>query len=159
MFPYSQEPCAFSPLFIAALWKSKLSYPRYIASHIVLAGKLLKFEEYFPPWAKRKVPNLRKTQQPPRLFTRPGTHHSMSGHFPRQISLESSEKKKVLSSFSTWFCSLFLPLCFFTSVSIRPLFLSPSPCHSSSFVPTGPFSPLNSPPSPLLWLSFSLSGA
>lgn len=78
------------------------------------------------------------------------------------------EKKKVLSSFSTWFCSLFLPLCFFTSVSICPLFFSPFPsplhllpppssasltCHSPSFVPTGLFSywtprPLHSSGSP-----------
>lgn len=151
----------------------------YIASHKVLAERLLKsriFHLLSQTWSARSV----KMQTRLQLFTTPGTHHSMSGHFPRQIGLKSSkkkEKKKVLSSFSTWFCSLFLPLFFHLCIYLSPLLFSfplPPPSSPSSpallllrtsnmsffiFCTYRPFSLLNSPPSPLLWLSLSLSGA
>lgn len=92
------------------------------------------------------------------LFTQPGTHHSMSGHFPalnrlRKLKTEKKEKKVLSSffhlvSFSFSACVfspryLFVPFSF--SFSLTPPPLSPLSssarltCHSSSFVPTGLF--------------------
>lgn len=110
-------------------------------------------EEYFTSRAKREVPDL------PSAFLSAWRTSFSAGPLP----CTRHQEKKVL-----WSSALFFCLCFFTSVSICPLFFSPVPSlhppHTSNmsffvFCTYGPFSLLNSPPSPLLWRSLSLSGA
>lgn len=133
-------------------------------------------KKYFTPWAKCKEPNLQSTKTASAFHSAPGAHHSLSTHFPRQTGLESYKKEEeeespvkffhlVLFSFSASVFHLSIYLSFFSFFPLPPPSSPTSPflllCSMSFFIfcTFKPFSPLNCPPSPLLTLSFSLSGA
>lgn len=135
MFPYSRElqtvPC--SPLLRFCLNPNSCSLC-YITSHTVLAERLLKSRNISPLEPNVKCQTC-ETQRLPRLFTPSGTHHSMSGHFPRQIGLESYKKRRkekspvkffhlVLFSFSA---SVFFHLGMYLSPFLFSFSLPPPP--------------------------------
>lgn len=150
MFPSSRELCVktvFLVFYCSSFQIQNSCSPCYDASHNVLAESLLKLRNISPLEPNVKCQSCEKTQTLSRLFTRAGTYHSMSGHFPRQTGSESLKSFKIFHSVLFPFSpSVFFHLSIYLSCLLFS-FSSPSStpfstrltCHSSSFVPTGLF--------------------
>lgn len=151
--------------------------PCYIASHTVLAERLPKSRNISP-----LEPNMKCQTCETRTATASAFHSSWHASFnvrpfptPNRLRQLKKEKKRRKSCqvFPLGFV-LFFYLCVFSpqylfvpssfllfppSATSSPLLLCTSNMSFFVFCTDRPFSLLNSPPSPLLWLSLSLSGA
>lgn len=163
----------FSSFYCSSFQIQTLVVPVMWLPTQVLAERLVKSSNISPLEAKREVPNLRNTAGLPRLFA-PHWQTSFNVRpFPTP-NRRRKRKRKSCQVFPLGFVLFFfLLLCFFTPVSICPLFSSPFPSSTSSsllplctsnmsffvFCTYRPFFPIELPaPSTPLALPFPLKG-
>lgn len=170
MFPSSRVLCVktvFSGLLLQLFPNSKLLQSLLWCFPQRFGRKSPQIEEYFTSWAKCEVPELWKNADAVSAFHL-GWHVSLNVRpFPTPNRLR---KLKKFQDFPLGFVPFFF-LCVFSPqylfvlssfllfLTLLHLLLHTSIMSFFIFCTYRPFSLLNSPPSPLLWLSLSLSGA